>query len=168
MTNELALAMEALYDSWDFDKRQFLSFRYSGFGFIEACTLAEVAPTQVKNWLQEDGAFAVACKQLIHNGKEMRKLIHQNLRDRNERLFLELDGHKLAEAMGLAKDAEGRKVEPTRDTMDYLKRARGLYTGNSNQSITQVFNIEQLIQERYNAKRPSNTDNNEVEGNALE
>ena len=105
--------------------------------------------------MDEDEDFANACIALRGRGKEIRKAIHENLKDRNERLFLELDAQKLAKAVGMYTDDNGERVNVTKDELDYLKRARGFY-GSNDKPIVQNVNIAQLIQERH-AERP--TDN---------
>jgi len=173
MTNdhntELMLAMEILYESFDFDKRNYISYRYSGFNHEESCQLSDIKSLQVRNWLEEDLEFATAVNRIKgKNVIELRKLIHDTLRDRNERLFLELDEQVLSKAVGLVTDEDGNLVKLNKDEFDYLKRARGVYTGNANQpAVINNNNIVQLIQERH-AKRQSDTRQDEESSTALE
>lgn len=150
MTNEIALALQSLYTTLDPDKRLYLSYRYSGFSMEEACMLAVIKRADVLNWLEDDKEFKEAHVKLQGGGKEMRRQIHEDIRDRNMRLLFDIDASVLARIRGLEVDEDGNVVEPTKADHDYLKRIRSLYgmgegeRGNSGPT----FNLFQLIQER--------------------
>jgi len=149
-SNEMALALQSLYTTLDPDKRLYLSYRYSGFSTEEACALALVKPAHVQNWLEDDKEFHDAHVRLQGGGKEMRRQIHEDIRDRNMRLLFDIDADVLARVRGLAVDDEGNQIEPTRSDFDYLKRIRTLYGLGTEERDggSPTFNIFQLIQER--------------------